>query len=267
MLLIQRIRNANPLVLGLLLLSLLLPLSLPAQQKPTLDQIAGLTPVNPSDLPRRGSFWLLVGPANGRPCPPLPCPPGDMPGVPIYSLGDGKFIVDDRSVDYAAKRAQAELLVSLSTMEMSLLGEGELLMSSLYSTQDLWLEITNVSSGTVSFVLHPPESEIADAVYDLFQTTNLTSSVTGLNITNWMRVLRTTPGQTNVLASTITPAESYFRLARTNDTDEDGLTDTFEALVSHSDPNSADTELSEAMWRHSLAGLLRSAVSRRRRSD
>ena len=75
---------------------------------------------------------------------------------------------------------------------------------------------------------------------DLFATTNLGLTEPGLNVTTWLPVLRTEPGQTNLLVGDLTANECFFILGTTNDTDTDGLTDAFEKLVSHTDPANSD---------------------------
>src|SRR5262245_20519046 len=47
-----------------------------------------------SELPLWGNFYSLQNPD----WPPLPC--ALFPELPLYSLGDGVYAVDDRSVDY-----------------------------------------------------------------------------------------------------------------------------------------------------------------------
>lgn len=51
------------------------------------------------EVPQYGTFWLAKGP-NNQPLPPLPFPPDDL-DVPIYALGNGHFLFDDRGFDYA----------------------------------------------------------------------------------------------------------------------------------------------------------------------
>jgi hypothetical protein len=108
---------------------------------------------------------------------------------------------------------------------------------------NLWLQITgttNTTNGlTAYFVIWTP-TNVTDGVYDLFLTTNLAANVPGLNVTNWAWVMRNTAGQTNLTVTNLTADYCFFRLADTNDTDGDGMSDAFEKLVSHTDPNNAD---------------------------
>ena len=109
-----------------------------------------------------------------------------------------------------------------------------------FTAEDLWLEIVTVTNATGIFVVHPPEAEATTGVYDLLMTTNLSPNVPGLNLTNWYWVLRTSPGETNLVVPDLLADQAYFRLARTNDTDGDGLSDAIELLVTHTNPNTPD---------------------------
>jgi hypothetical protein len=51
----------------------------------------GLTQVAPADLPHTGTYWLVM--PSGFPAP-APCPPLD-PGVPVYQMASGQFLVDE----------------------------------------------------------------------------------------------------------------------------------------------------------------------------
>jgi hypothetical protein len=51
----------------------------------------GLTQIAPANLPRTGTYWLVL--PSGFPAP-APCPPLD-PGVPVYQMASGQFLVDE----------------------------------------------------------------------------------------------------------------------------------------------------------------------------
>jgi hypothetical protein len=143
-----------------------------------------------------------------------------------------------------ARQAQAQLRANAQLSDFTLDDEdGELLgpMSlNSYTSDDLWLEILTVTNSTGFFIVHPPEAEVATGAYDLFMTTNLSTDVSDLNLTNWLHLLRTVPGQTNLIVPDLWADQAYFRLGRTNDTDEDGMSDAYEHLVSHTNPTNAD---------------------------
>ena len=119
-------------------------------------------------------------------------------------------------------------------------GGGTSLDAKFYTTNDLWLEIVTVTNFTGFFVVHPPEAEATNGVYDLFMTTNLSPNVPGLNLTNWLWLLRTDPGETNLIVPDLWAEQAYFMLGRTNDTDGDGMSDAYEHLVSHTSPTNQD---------------------------
>jgi len=108
-----------------------------------------------------------------------------------------------------------------------------------YSTNDLWLEIISATNGVANFTIHTPDT----AAYDLFGTTNLSADVPGLNLTNWVWLLRTDVGQTNnIILTNLWPDMGFFRLGTMLDSDSDGLTDAYELLVSHTNPQNPDTD-------------------------
>jgi hypothetical protein len=110
----------------------------------------------------------------------------------------------------------------------------------VYTDADLWLELIAMTNGGGLFVVHPPAAEATNGVYDLFMTTNLSPYGPGLNLTNWVWLLRTEPGETNLVVPHLWREQAFFLLGRTNDTDGDGMSDAYEELVSHTDPNVPD---------------------------
>ena len=188
-------------------------------------------PLAPATIPSYGSFWLLVGPAGGRPCPPLPCPPRDLieRGAQVYQLGPRTFIVDDRRIDYDALRVErAQQKLARSGMEAFVLES----LERSYGPNDLWFELslTNLGAG---LTIHTAE----EAAYDLFGTTNLTVAAGGLNATNWAWLLRTQQGQTNgIIVTNLWIEMGFFRLGTMLDSDADGATDAYEELTAHTDP-------------------------------
>ncbi|MGA3163627.1 MAG: hypothetical protein ABSD77_05445 [Verrucomicrobiota bacterium] len=114
------------------------------------------------------------------------------------------------------------------------------LQPQVFTTNDLWLEVSGVSNATAYLVIHIPWNE-TNGVYDLFGTTNLAANVPGLNVTNWVWLARTAAWQTNINMANLWPDMGVFRLGTMLDSDGDGLTDAYEKLISHTDPNNPDT--------------------------
>jgi hypothetical protein len=233
----------------------------------------GLPLVSPDQVPRCGTFWtILPGTVGG--IAPFPCRPVD-PGAPVYQIAAGQFLVDETggqvpviprrlglqaqttsSTVASAVTAEADALVNLiaqvqtsaASRQMSAVagnamadeagGVSANFQSQPFTTNDLWLQITGTTNsitanGTAWLVINTPWN-VTNGVYDLFSTTNIVPSA-------WQWVLRCAPGQTNLTVTSLTVPQSFFILGLTNDADGDGLTDAYELLVSHTDPNKSDT--------------------------
>ena len=54
----------------------------------------GLATVAPDQLPRTGTFWLVLPGPRGGLFEPYPCPSLDFANLPIYSIADGQYLVD-----------------------------------------------------------------------------------------------------------------------------------------------------------------------------
>lgn len=125
---------------------------------------------------------------------------------------------------------------------------GSSFQGQIMTTNDLWLQITGTTnddtSMTTYMVINTPWN-VTNGVYDLFASTNLAPSA-------WQWVLRCDPGQTNLTVTAPAGPNEFFILGLTNDADGDLLTDAYEQLVSHSDPNtfnvSADGYGTPSAW-------------------
>jgi hypothetical protein len=191
-------------------------------------------------------FWSLQNPD----WPPLP---GDTIGMNVWPIGSGSFVLDDTQYNYnpAPKvKAKTALTSDLAppdpgggtgdTNTYDLSGTSSAVS---YSTNDLWLQIVGQNNSVSSLVIHTPWNVTgSNFMFDVFATTNLLPTVPGLNGTNWMFVTRGLPGQTNLFVSPMPNAPvCFYRLGTLLDSDNDGLTDAFEKLVSHTDPNLWDS--------------------------
>ncbi len=169
-------------------------------------------------------------------------------------FADKPYLIDDRAWYQAKVQAEQEQL-AMQMLEAAARGEKldkfgreaaavpTILARGLTPmTNDLQLDIEDVTNGVVSLTVLNPTSMTNNPVWDLYATTNLSVEGSGLSATNWTWLARTQPGQTNLLMPMLSETEGYFRLANTNDVDGDMLTDAFELLVSHTSPSASDTD-------------------------
>jgi hypothetical protein len=197
-----------------------------------------------TNAPSMGTFYLL-----GRiPSPPYPFDPY-FGTQPVYAY-DGVFFVDDTQVSFTEQQfggGGGMMLMSGPTPPpcdpCSTNGSGGTNYSGplaySYDPTNVWLEITGVTNGQAFFVVKTPDSF---ETFDMFSTTNLTTNVAGLNLTNWLWLTRTASGQTNLVLTNLWPGEGWFKLGTMLDSDSDGLPDAFEILVSKTNPQLRDTD-------------------------
>ena len=209
-----------------------------AQLETLVNALEAMPTVSTDSLPRggrTGTFFSLQHPE----WPPLPC---DMRGTPVWKLGGGSFLLNDLAVNYTEPQLKSSVVESgMSAMDSpSPLefdgsdGFTENFQPHVFNTNDLWLQV-RMTNTTVSLAIHSPWN-VTNGVYDLFATTNLAPSA-------WQWVLRCAPGQTNLTVTGLTYPQDFFILGLTNDADGDGLTDAYEKLVSHTDPNNPYSNL------------------------
>ncbi|HTB82830.1 MAG TPA: hypothetical protein VK742_04180 [Candidatus Sulfotelmatobacter sp.] len=220
----------NKLRLVILLAGLVLPLTLSAQTgtNTVIAAVAAeesLELLMPDEIPNTGTFWLVANGLRGNLTPPLPCPPLGFNGYNIYLIADGSYLVDETTNDASVMSADA--ITNQATPILNLIdivqrdvfnqefrmamgmdvpspgdggGDGEGGdYSPMYgggtpiNTNQLWLEITNVSNGWSYLNLHHGTNQ----VYAIWTTTNL--------LTPWQveTELWPTAQKTNVMPFTI----------------------------------------------------------------
>lgn len=67
--------------------------------KPTNAQLSpqpGSSPLSADQIPAAGTFWLEYS-QSGMMMPPFPCVPPGYAGAPVYSLGNGQYLMDNSS--------------------------------------------------------------------------------------------------------------------------------------------------------------------------
>jgi len=167
----------------------------------------GLAQIAPADLPRTGTYWLVM--PGGVPVP-APCPPLD-PGVPVYQMASGQFLVDATGGKVAvnprrfglraqatgdttasALEAQANTVVSLISQVQTAAANQQMLAMGLdvpspgggssstngfysdsfnytHPTNGLWLEMNGITNRQVYITAH---NVMAD-YFELLSKTNL----------------------------------------------------------------------------------------------
>ena len=112
--------------------------------------------------------------------PPLPFSP--FPDLPIYEIEEGRYLYDDREVDYEALRAQA---YAMETVESS---GGQTLMELAGSGPGLTISRNGQGQIEVQIVNAP-----AGKVYDLYQTSQLEGN--SATAAHWQKVGSGSDGQ------------------------------------------------------------------------
>ena len=215
-----------------------------AQLAALLNVLAATPTLAAADLPDGGmtGFYSLAHPD----WPPLP---GDILQVPVWNLGSGAYLLDD--VDSPEPSAASGMMATAAASPADLVDSGSSSGGGFNSnfqlqtitTNDLWLQVagtTNTGMDQTAWLVINSPWNVANGVYDLFATTNLAPSA-------WQWVTRCAPGQTNLTVTGLTIPQEFFILGLTNDTDGDGLTDAYEKLVSHTDPNVFNTYSSDGV--------------------
>lgn len=202
-----------------------------AQLEELLRVLAATPMIAAEDLPhggRGGNYLSLAHPG----WPPLP---GDVWRLPVWDLGSGFYLIND--LDYPNTGGSTLALNAAAESGMLALdGGGGGAFSfpfQMFTTNDLWLEMAGVTNTgpnqTAGLVIHPPWN-VSAGVYDLFATTNLAPGI-------WQWGLRCASGQTNLIVTNLAGPTEFFILGLTNDADGDFLSDAYELLVSHTDPD------------------------------
>jgi hypothetical protein len=206
----------------------------------------GLNLVSPADFPESGgTFWMVN--SNGVNAP-WPCPPQDA-SLPVFGVTDSQFLVDatggqvttdpDQSVADALAGLADDVQNLISQIQgtvpsrnlsrggahaMDLPGPGDGgdggdtngdytppgVPEITFTTNQLWLQILAKTNTTAYLWIHPPWN-VTNGVYDLLYTTNLTAPIT------WQWVLRTDPGQTNLVVSNAVDGVGFYALGEPND--------------------------------------------------
>ena len=193
-------------------------------EQPPLPPPLNLPLIAPERVPETGNFY-----SAGREWPPLPFNPyADETNVPVYSLGAamGKkanapfYLFDDRAVvafeELALAAAEARAAADpkakgLSRTEPA--GPQSAGRGVVPTGTDLLLDIEDVTNGVISLKIYNPDAMTNNPVWDVWAATKFSG-----NPDNWTWIVRTEPGQTNLLVTMLSETQGYLRLGATNNT-------------------------------------------------
>jgi hypothetical protein len=198
------------------------------------------TPAIPADEATNGNtFWSAShAPGSAEPFPPFPGNVNNLPAWPLWSVGNPGsnvvYLLSDENFDYTAPRRhhrtrqQASLSSSLSSAGSSMAmamdmnpadggddtnddGDTNSYAGANFSpmpitTNDLWLQLVCITNQTASLIIHPPWN-VTNGICDLWYCTNLTAPI------SWQWLLRSDPGQTNLIVPNATDAHGFYRLS------------------------------------------------------
>ena len=177
-----------------------------------LQAIESVPPAPAITAPRRGTFYSAQhAPGTRLAWPPLP---GNINGLPVWNLGDGVYLLDDLQENYALPLMSSSMAGGISPPGGG--GGGGTnnyeytFTPPVYTTNDLWLEMTAMTNMTAFLTIHPPWN-VTNGVWDLYYTTNLSPPET------WSWLLRSFAGQTNLTVNNATDAQGFYRLGPLND--------------------------------------------------
>jgi hypothetical protein len=142
-------------------------------------------------VPKSGTFYSVAHPD----WPPLPC---NVYSAPVWSLGNGCFLADDRGLGDISDGLGTRTLDMVTANSES--GKRMEVSGPTYGSNDLWLEITGITNGRAYLNLHNATNQ----VYEIWSKTDLLA-------TNWHIEQAVWPG-TNQTSMPFTIPQS----ARTN---------------------------------------------------
>lgn len=169
-----------------------------------LQAIESVPPIPAASVPKVGTFYSAQHPPGSRlSWPPLP---GNDNQLPVWNLGDGVYLLDDRNVDYDELQAETDLAAALNPspmMRTSLLAGG-LASSYAYGNPVYLTNMAALSAGdgnvTASFSIAGGTNFVP---YDILISTNMTTSFSQWN---WLGIGYTS----NRYTFSSQPADSAF---------------------------------------------------------
>ncbi|HEX5399067.1 MAG TPA: hypothetical protein VFY06_08470, partial [Verrucomicrobiae bacterium] len=181
-----------------------------ASDTQVLLQAVEMLPTSPAaSAPKVGTFYSAQhAPGTRQAWPPLPANTWQLP---VWNLGDGTYLLDDLRWNYSAPLLSSGLMTpNASPGGITNVSSPALIPRPVYTTNDLWLEITGKTNETDFLTVHP-QWNATNEVYDLYYTTNLSAPE------NWSWVMRSQAGQTNLNVDNATDEQGFYRLGPLND--------------------------------------------------
>ena len=214
----------------------------------------GLAQVSPLNLPRTGTFWVIVPGYGGNVTAlPYPCMPGAPAGLPVYDITGNIFLVDDTGGQVFAGRrlagTQASSAMITSALELqanTVVNLISWIQGAAASQQMQPMDVpspgggggTNGGGGFYSDSFQPPVYTTNDLWLQMVGTTNNGTSITAnlvintpWNVTNvvydlfattnlapsaWQWLGRCSPGQTNLTVTDLPARRNFSSSARCN---------------------------------------------------
>ena len=148
--------------------------------------VESVPPAPASSASRFGTFYSAQhAPGTRSQWPPLP---SNSRQVPVWNLGDGVYLIDDRQINYAEITAESTATPMTMSAKAKPMGKG---LSPAFSTQDgPWPYLTIAPTGTNQFLITVINTNSAN--YELWWTPALANSAYP-----WTAVAVGTTGQTN----------------------------------------------------------------------
>ncbi len=160
--------------------------------------------------------------------PPLPSNP--HPELSVIVLGNGKYMYDDTQLEQQSAATAAPTLATGEGGAESF-GGGSMFSLMDYST-NLYIASIKPLGANVQLII---SNAAPNTAYDVYFTPNFKTNFF------WRLLLRGATNPTVFLTARPPGDECYFLVGTANDTDEDGLTDAFEVLVTKTSPTNAFT--------------------------
>lgn len=225
---------------GLLRLCLLfMLLTVPASRLAAQESLVLVT-----TSPAHGTFYLMSA------IPSVPYPFDPYYGtLPVYAY-DGVFFVDNTPFEFFVEVEGGGMMLMAAPSPPGIAGTNSVTnlfcnsltnftVDYLYSTNGLALGIAQTTNPWIALTI---QTAITNASHDVFGTTNLTElALPSLGRTNWAWLMRANGRMTNFSWGLTNWCERYFQLGTMEDGDNDGLSTSYEQLVSKTSTTNANS--------------------------